>query len=51
MGLDLLNHAEDLGDLEIEGSALAVEDIPVGVRRLIAIIDQLGISADLAVVA
>ena len=49
--LDLVHDAEDLGDLGVECGLGAEEDVAVGVGGVVAVVHQLGISADLAVVA
>lgn len=51
MGLDFVHHAQDFGDLGIERSLGAEKDIAVGVGGLVAVVHQLGVSADLGIVA
>lgn len=51
MGLNLRHHAQDFGDLDVERRLGAVEDVAVGVGGIVAVVHQLGVGADLAVVA
>ena len=51
VGLDFVHHAQDLGDLGVERGLGAEEDVAVGVGGLVAVVHQLGVGADLAVVA
>lgn len=51
VGLDFVHHAEDFPDFNVQCSLSAEKDVAVGVGRLIAIIHQFGIFADLFVVA
>jgi len=49
--LDLVHDAQDLGDLGVEGRLGAEEDVAVRVGGVVAVVDQLGVGANLAVVA
>lgn len=49
--LDLVHDPQDLGDLGVERRLGAEEDVAVWVGGVVAIVDQLGVGADLAVVA
>ena len=51
VGLDFVHDAEDLGDLGVERRLGAEEDVAVGVGGVVAVVHQLGVGADLAVVA
>ena len=42
---------EDFGDFGIEGALVVVEDIAVRVGSVVAVVDEFGVGADLAVVA
>jgi hypothetical protein len=51
VGLDLGYHPQDFGDLDVERRLGAVENIAVGVGGLVAVVHQLCVGADLAIVA
>ncbi len=51
VGLYLGHHAQDFGDLDVKRCLGAVEDVAVGVGGFVAVVHQLGVGADLAVVA
>ncbi len=51
VGLDLVHDPQDLGDLGVERGLGAEEDVAVGVGGVVAVVHQLGVGADLAVVA
>lgn len=50
VALDLGYDAEDLGDLDAERRPGAVEEVAVGVDGFVAVVHELGVGADLAVV-
>lgn len=51
VGLDLVHDAQDFGDLAVERSLGAEEDVAIGMGGVIAVIHQFRVGADLAVVA
>ena len=51
MALDFVHHAQDLGDLTVERGLGSEEDVAVGMGGFVAVIHQLGVGADLVVVA
>ncbi len=51
VGLDFVHDAEDLPNLDVERGLGAEEDVAVGVGGFVAVVHQLGVGADLAVVA
>ena len=51
MRLDFFHHAQDFGDLGVECAGFAVENVAVGVGAGVAIIHELSVTANFAVVA
>lgn len=51
MGLYFIHHSQDFRDLDVECRLRAEEDVAVGMGGLVAVVHELGIGADLAVVA
>src|ERR1035441_4477693 len=51
VGLDFVRNAEDFRDLGVERRLRAEEDVAVGVGRIVAVVHEFGVGADLAVVA
>lgn len=51
VGLDLGHHPQDFGDFDVERCLGAVKNVAVGVGGVVALVHQLGVGADLAVVA
>ena len=49
VGLDLIHHTQDFGDLGIQRGPDAVEDVAVGVGRLVAVLHPLDVGADLLI--
>ena len=50
MRLDFVHHAQDFSDLAIKCTGFAVENVAVGVGTGVAIIGELSVAANLAVV-
>ena len=48
--LDLVHHAQNLGDLGVKRGLGAEEDLPIGIGRLIAVVQKLAVGPDLAVI-
>ena len=50
VGLNFGHHAEDFCDLNAERRLRAIEDVAIGMGGFVAVIHELGVGADLAVV-
>lgn len=51
MGLDLLHHSQDLGNLSIKSGLCTKEDIPIRMSCVVAVLNQFDVGANLTVVA
>ncbi len=51
MPLDFVHHAQDFADFSLKRAGLAVENVAVGVSAGVAVIHELGVTANHAVVA
>ncbi len=51
MGLDLLHHAQNLGNLSIKSALCTKEDIPIRMSRVIPVLNQFDVGANLTVIA